>query len=80
MARQHQEGRVTDEVTSVTHDFTEGWFRNSGIYGLHSEFQTELMEWFCEEKNCYSMKPIRFNTSTVCSARSAFSPARRAWA
>ena len=29
LARQHQNGRVTPEVTSVTFNFTEGWFRNS---------------------------------------------------
>jgi hypothetical protein len=34
LAKQHQEGRVTKKVTFVTFDFTEGWFRNSGIYDL----------------------------------------------
>lgn len=33
-AREHQEGRVTDEVTDVTFEFTEWWFRNSGLYDL----------------------------------------------
>ena len=34
-ARSHQEGRVTDEVTSVT--FTEGWFRTSDLYDLNRD-------------------------------------------
>lgn len=38
MARQHQEGRVTGDVTNVTtHNFTEGWFRTSGLYDLQHE-------------------------------------------
>lgn len=35
IARNHQEGRVTDEVTTVT--FTERWFRDSGLYDLDRE-------------------------------------------
>ena len=31
-ARLHQEGRVATKDTTVTYNFTEGWFRNSGIY------------------------------------------------
>ena len=31
-AKTHQEGRVTPKVAIATFDFTEGWFRNSGIY------------------------------------------------
>lgn len=33
LARQHQKGRVPEDGTNVPiHDFTEGWFRTSGIY------------------------------------------------
>jgi hypothetical protein len=32
-AKDHQTSRVADQVTNVT-NFTEGWFRNSGIYRL----------------------------------------------
>jgi len=35
LARAHQDGRVTDEVTSVT--FSEYWFRTSGLYDLNRE-------------------------------------------
>lgn len=37
LARQHQKGRVTDEVTTVTFDFTEWWFRTSGLYDLEEQ-------------------------------------------
>jgi len=37
LAREYQEGRVTDKVTNVTFNFTEGWFRNSGLYELYQE-------------------------------------------
>ena len=36
LARQYQIGRVTPEVTFATFNFTEGWFRNSGLYDLNS--------------------------------------------
>ena len=32
LAEGHQKGRGTKEVPIGTFDFTEGWFRNSGIY------------------------------------------------
>jgi transcriptional regulator with XRE-family HTH domain len=31
IARKHQKGRVTKDVTHVTFNFTEGWFRTVGI-------------------------------------------------
>jgi DNA modification methylase len=57
LCRTRQTGRVTGEVTSVT--FTEGWFRNSGLYDLNREgidswgdkhAQIRVMEWFLDEK------------------------------
>lgn len=32
IARERQTGRVTEDVTPVTFNFTEGWFRDSGLY------------------------------------------------
>jgi len=38
-AKDHQNGRVPDNGTNVpSFDFTEGWFRDSGIYGQHWEY------------------------------------------
>lgn len=63
IAREYQEGRGTCEVPNGTFNFTEGWFRNSGLYDLDAGWQAEdedeskhaqlrFMEWFCEEQNC----------------------------
>ena len=69
IAKAHQEGRVTEEVPSGT--FTEGWFRDSGLYELSREgttsyqredegspvhVQVRLMRWYCEKKNCNASK------------------------
>ena len=37
LCKQYQNGRVTKEVTIVTFDFTEGWFRSSGLYEKYEE-------------------------------------------
>ena len=42
-AKLHQKGRVTVEVTNATFNFTEGWFRNSGLYDLNEKYQERLM-------------------------------------
>jgi site-specific DNA-methyltransferase (adenine-specific) len=69
LARSHQKPRVTSDVTSVT--FTEGWFRNSGLYDLNRDgvdeyaepdeddpkhAQLRVMEWFVDEENCDASK------------------------
>lgn len=50
LCKSHQFGRVTKNVTNVTFNFTEGWFRNSGLYDLNEEYQTRLMNEFIEDK------------------------------
>ena len=40
LARRHQTGRVTENVTSVT--FTERWFRDSGLYDLCEKYQLQM--------------------------------------
>lgn len=32
LTRQRQKGRVSENATDVAFDFTEGWFRSSGLY------------------------------------------------
>jgi len=69
LAKSHQDGRVTSEVTSVT--FTEYWFRTSGLYDLNRDgveayatrdedepkhAQARVMEWFVHEQNCDATK------------------------
>jgi site-specific DNA-methyltransferase (adenine-specific) len=67
LARQHQKGRVSGDDTTVSFDFSEYWFRNSGLYDLNRDgvdsyamphedepkhAQVRVMEWFVHEKNC----------------------------
>lgn len=63
LAREHQKGRETSGVSGETFDFTEYWFRTSGLYDLEAEWQAagedepkhaqrRFMEWFCEDQNC----------------------------
>ena len=50
LARKHQNGRVPKNGTIVPFDFTEGWFRNSGLYDLCEKYQLALMEAFITDK------------------------------
>lgn len=43
-----QEGRVTTNVTNVTFNFTESWFRN--LYGLQEKYQEKLINNFIQDK------------------------------
>lgn len=57
LARSQQKGRVRSERTNVRFDFTEGWFRTSGLYELDTEWnekhaQMRFMEWFVSDQNC----------------------------
>ncbi len=44
LCRAHQKGRATDDVATATFDFTEGWFRTSGLYDLQPEYQERLRD------------------------------------
>jgi site-specific DNA-methyltransferase (adenine-specific) len=50
LCKSYQQGRVTSNVTFVTFNFTEGWFRNSGLYELNEEYQARVMNEFIEDK------------------------------
>ena len=58
IARKHQKDRVTKEVTDVTFNFTEGWFRKSKIYDLNDDNQLKLMNWFIDNKCNVSKKKL----------------------
>ena len=49
LAKKHQEGRAAKDVTNVT-NFTEGWFRNSGLYEVGEKYQIRLMQDFINDK------------------------------
>jgi len=50
LCKTHQHGRATKNVAIATFNFTEGWFRNSGLYELNEEYQTRVMNEFIEDK------------------------------
>lgn len=50
LAKSLQKGRVTKKVTPVTFEFTEWWFRGSGLYNLSEKSQLEFFEWFKANK------------------------------
>ena len=65
-AKQHQEGRGTSLVPNGTFNFTEGWFRNSGLYDLDEKHQQQLMEWFIDErKGKPSNKQVQQKTESL---------------
>lgn len=45
-----QKGRVSGNDTNVSFNFTEGWFRNSGLYDLNEKYQERLMDDFIQDK------------------------------
>ena len=44
ISRKYQKGRGTNKVPTGTYDFTERWFRASGIYDLNKDNQLKLMK------------------------------------
>lgn len=50
LTKRHQNNRVTKDVTFVTFNFTEGWFRNSGLYDLNEKYQVDCVERFLDSK------------------------------
>jgi DNA modification methylase len=50
LCKQCQNGRVSENLTSVTFDFSEGWFRTSGLYDLTEQYQLKLFDSFKTDK------------------------------
>jgi len=50
VAKSYQNGRGGDKSPFGGFDFTEGWFRNSGLYNLKPDYQLKVMKWFVESK------------------------------
>lgn len=50
LCKSHQKGRVAEDATNVTFNFTEGWFRTSGLYDINDKYQSRLMEAFINDK------------------------------
>ena len=58
IAKKHQEDRATKKVAHATFNFTEGWFRKSGIYDLNKDNQLKLMNWFIDNKCSVNKKKL----------------------
>jgi len=50
LAKECQEGRAVKKVATATSLFTEGWFRDSGLYDLEEKYQVRLFESFKADK------------------------------
>ena len=60
-ARCHQSGRVDSKSTCV--DFTEGWFRNSGLYDLGATYQPRLLQDFIDSNCSWSAKKTQIEAA-----------------
>ena len=49
-AKKHQKGRASFNDANASNNFTEGWFRNSGLYDLDEKYQERLMDGFIQDK------------------------------
>jgi len=58
ISRKYQKGRGTNKVPMGTFNFTERWFRDSGIYDLNKDNQLKLMNWFIDNKCNVSKKKL----------------------
>jgi DNA modification methylase/transcriptional regulator with XRE-family HTH domain len=69
IAKNYQEGRATENVASATFNFTERWFRDSGICDLYDEnkakkgeeqiYQIKLMSNFIDDKFSWSKQKVQ---------------------
>ena len=50
IARKHQKDRASNNDEDSSFNFTEYWFRTSGIYDLNKDNQLKLMNWFIDNK------------------------------
>lgn len=52
----YQSGRAVKNTAGAVFNFTEGWFRDSGLYNLPGHRQMQLMEWFIKERKANATK------------------------
>jgi len=60
--KSHQKGRVDKKSTIVEFDFTEGWFRDSGLYDLCDDYQMACLEAFINDKCNWSKQKLQQET------------------
>ena len=63
LCKQHQIGRVSEKLTRVSFDFSEGWFRTSGLYQLNEKYQLDCIERFIIDKCNWSKQKLQKETT-----------------
>ena len=63
LCRTSQKGRVDFKSTAV--DFTEGWFRDSGLYDLSEEYQLKFFELFKASKFKWDKSKVQRETAKL---------------
>jgi site-specific DNA-methyltransferase (adenine-specific) len=59
LCKKYQKGRDTNKVSSDTFDFTEYWFRTSGLYDLNPKYQLRLIESFKADKFSWNKSKVQ---------------------
>ena len=54
-----QKGRASKNVAIASFDFTEGWFRTSGLYDLNEYYQQRLMDAFINDKLNWNKQKVQ---------------------
>lgn len=63
MAKQKQSGRVAENATTVTMNFTERWFRDSCLYDLQPKYQERLIKEFISDKFNWRKEKVQSEAS-----------------
>ena len=63
LCKNYQIGRVANNATNVANNFTEGWFRNSGLYNLNEYYQLKTINSFIDDKCNWSNTKLNTETS-----------------
>jgi len=61
--KSYQKGRVVKNTTTVVFNFTEGWFRTSGLYDLQEPYQSRCLQEFIDEKCNWSKSKLQKETA-----------------
>jgi hypothetical protein len=63
LCKKYQSGRVTEKVSTGHFNFTERWFRDSGLYDLTNKYQSKLIESFISDKFNWNKSKVQSEAS-----------------
>jgi site-specific DNA-methyltransferase (adenine-specific) len=63
LCKSHQNGRVPSNGTNVPFNFTEWWFRISGLYDLNEQYQIKTINEFIADKCNWSNTKLKTETT-----------------